>query len=155
MHPIPRTILILSLLLSGCDFVPTPSNVKVSKQPADGVTQTSFGQSFLQQLVDEVVTGAELSLSQAYDRNNIPAAERISIPQAVGRYEWFGDKQLAVIDLSYSYNPMRVMRVVGIEADQMVTINCISPTGIPLKMTAPEDECSEAIAEQFNLQELR
>ncbi|MCG7899898.1 MAG: hypothetical protein JAY85_15755 [Candidatus Thiodiazotropha weberae] len=150
----PLVILTLSLTLSSCDFAPTPSNVKVSRQPADGLTQNSFGQSFLQQLVDEVREGAELSLSQAYDRNNIPAAERISKPQAVGRYEWMGDKQLAVIDLSYSYNPMRVMRVVGIEADQMVTINCISPSGIPLKMRASEDECSEAIAEQFNLQEL-
>ncbi|MBW9257876.1 MAG: hypothetical protein K1566_05325 [Candidatus Thiodiazotropha sp. (ex. Lucinisca nassula)] len=155
MPRIPLVTLTLSLILSGCDFVPTPSNVKVSKQPADGLTQNSFGQRFLQQLVDEVVEGAELSLSQAYDRNNVPAAERISKPQAEGRYEWIGDQQLAVIDLTYSYNPMRVMRVVGIEADQMVTINCISPTGNPLKMTAPEDECSEAIAEQFNLQELR
>ncbi|MCG7955060.1 MAG: hypothetical protein JAY91_06030, partial [Candidatus Thiodiazotropha endolucinida] len=99
----------------------------------------------------EVVEGAELSLSQAYDRNNIPATERISKPRAAGRYEWVGDQQLAVIDLSYSNSPMRVMRVVGIEADQMITINCISPTGIPLKMTAPEDECSNAIAEQFKL----
>ncbi|MEW8255265.1 MAG: hypothetical protein AB2747_12980 [Candidatus Thiodiazotropha taylori] len=151
MRHIPLTILILSLLLSGCDFVPTPSNVKVSKQPADGLTQNSFGRSFLQQLVDEVVEGAELSLSQAYDRNNVPAAERISKPRAEGRYEWIGDQQLAVIDLSYSNNPMRVMRVVGLEADQMITINCISPAGIPLKMTAPEDECSNAIAEQFKL----
>ncbi|MEJ2613038.1 MAG: hypothetical protein P8179_24035, partial [Candidatus Thiodiazotropha sp.] len=47
--------------------------------------------------------------------------------------------------------PMRVMRVVGIEADQIITINCISPTGTPLKLTTPKDKCSEAISEQFNL----
>ncbi|MCG7873742.1 MAG: hypothetical protein JAZ11_16800 [Candidatus Thiodiazotropha lotti] len=151
MPRIPLAILTLSLTLSGCDFVPAPSNVKVSKQPAEGLTQNSFGQGFLQQMVDEVIEGAEQSLSQAYERNNIPPAERISKPQAVGRYEWIGDRQLAVIDLSYSNNPMRVMRVVGIEADQMVSINCISPSGIPLKMTAPEDACSEAIAEAFKL----
>ncbi|MCG8486879.1 MAG: hypothetical protein MI756_05360 [Chromatiales bacterium] len=151
MPRIPLSILIISLTIAGCDFAPTPSNVKVSKQPADGLTQNSFSRSFLQQLVDEVKGGAELSLTQAYDRNNIPAVERISKPQAVGRYEWIGERQLAVIDLSYTNNPMRVMRVVGIEADQMITINCISPAGAPLKLTAPEDACSEVIAEQFKL----
>jgi hypothetical protein len=102
-------------------------------------------------LQEEVKAGAELSLKKAYDRNKIPASERISKPLTQGRYEWIGKKQLAVIDLSYQNNPMRVMRVVGIEADQIITINCISPTGTPLKLTTPKDKCSEAISEQFNL----
>jgi hypothetical protein len=151
MHPSRISILIISLAISGCDLVPSPSNVKVSKQSADGLSESSFDQGFLQQLQEDVKAGAELSLKQAYDRNNIPASERISKPQTHGRYEWIGGQQLAVIDLSYQNNPMRVMRVVGIEADEIITINCISPTGMPLKLTTPEDECSETISEQFNL----
>jgi hypothetical protein len=152
MSPISTLILIISLTLCGCDLAPTPSNVKVSKQTSDGLTESSFDQGFMQQLIDEVKQGAELSLKQAYDRNNIPAEERISKPQVEGRYEWIGEKQLAIIDLSYSNNPMRVMRVVGIERDEIITINCISPTGSSIKITAPEDECSETIAEHFKLQ---
>jgi hypothetical protein len=139
--------------MSGCDLSPAPSNVKISKEKSHGLSESSFDQGFMQQLIDEVEQGAGLSLQKAYDRNNIPADERINTPQVNGRYEWVGEHQLAVIDLSYSNNPMRVMRIVGIEADEIITINCISPTGIPLKITAPEDECSEAIAEQFKLQQ--
>jgi hypothetical protein len=144
-------ILIIGLAMTGCELVPTPSKVKVSKQPAEGLTQSSFGQGFLEQLEEAVMQGAELSLKQAYERNNIPAVERISKPQVKGRYEWVGAHQLAVVDLSYNNNPMKVMRVVGIEADEIITINCISPTGTALGITTPQGECTDTIAKHFKL----
>jgi hypothetical protein len=144
-------ILTICLTLTGCDLSPIPSNVKVSKQPADGLTESSFDQGFLQQQVDKYQLGAERSLQQTYERNNIPSQERVSHAQANGHYEWIGERQLAVIDLTYTANPMRVMRVVGIENDQLVTISCISPYGENLDIRAKTGDCAEAIAEHFQL----
>jgi hypothetical protein len=93
----------------------------------------------------------ENSLRQAYDRNNIPPQERSNQPLTQGRYEWIDKQQLAVIELHYSNNPMRVMRVVGIENDELISISCVSPTGTPLDIHAKTGECAESIAEQFNL----
>ncbi|MEJ2455724.1 MAG: hypothetical protein P8103_16425 [Candidatus Thiodiazotropha sp.] len=137
------------LLLAACDIDLGPSNVKVSEQPAAGLTDASFDQGYLQQLVEETRQAAEASLQQAYDRNNIPAQERTSHAKANGRYEWIGERQLAVIDLSYSANPMRVMRVVGLADDRLLTISCISPQGAPLAFDADSGECAEAIAAHF------
>ncbi|MES9832642.1 MAG: hypothetical protein ABW139_10420 [Candidatus Thiodiazotropha sp. DIVDIV] len=143
--------LTLSLLLAGCGFSPEPSNVKISKQSAEGITQSSFDQGYLQQLVMEYQQGAEQSLQHAYDNNNIPQQERVSHAQAKGHYEWIGERQLAVIDLIYSPNPMRVMRVVGIDGDQLVTISCISPQGIHLDINVETGDCAEAISKHFKL----
>ncbi|MES9860190.1 MAG: hypothetical protein ABW157_07325 [Candidatus Thiodiazotropha sp. LLP2] len=143
--------LTISLLLAGCGFAPEPSNVKISKQSAEGITQSSFDQGYLQQLVEEYQQGAEQSLQQAYDNNNIPQQERVSHAQAKGHYEWIGERQLAVIDLIYSPNPMRVMRVVGIDGDQLVTISCISPQGIHLDINVETGDCAEAISKHFHL----
>jgi hypothetical protein len=140
------------LLLVGCGFSPAPSNVKISERPADGLTQASFDQGFLQQLVEETRQGAEKSLHEAYERNKIPQQERLSQARTIGRYEWIDGRQLAVIDLSYSANPIRVMRVVGIEADQVVTISCISPLGAPLDIHAKTGECAEALAKHFHFE---
>ena len=147
----PCSILILCLAITGCDLYPTPSNVKIRKQSAEGLSQSSFDHGYLQQLVNEALQGAEQRLRAAYERNNIPADERSSRPQANGRYEWFGPYQLAVIDLSYSANPMRVVRVVGIEGDQLITISCIAPNGMPIDIVAETGECAEAIAHHFKL----
>ncbi|MES9851562.1 MAG: hypothetical protein ABW170_06980 [Candidatus Thiodiazotropha sp. L084R] len=143
--------LTMSLLLAGCGFSPEPSNVKISKQSAEGITQSSFDQGYLQRLVEEYQQGAEQSLQQAYDNNNIPQQERVSHAQAKGHYEWIGERQLAVIDLIYSPNPMRVMRVVGIDGDQLVTISCISPQGIHLDINVETGDCAEAISKHFQL----
>ncbi|MES9940381.1 MAG: hypothetical protein ABW105_00630 [Candidatus Thiodiazotropha sp. 6PLUC1] len=143
--------LIICLLLAGCGLSPEPSNVKISKQPAEGLTQSSFDEGYLQQLTDEYQKGAEQSLQQTYDRNNIPQHERFSHAQAKGHYEWIGERQLAVIDLIYSNNPMRVMRVVGIEGDQLVTISCISPQGAQLDINSETGDCAEAISKHFQL----
>ena len=142
-------IFTICLLLSGCGLPPEPSNVKISRQAADGLTQSSFDQGYLQHLVDEYQQGAEQSLQQRYDANNTPQQERLSQAQASGHYEWIGEHQLAVIELTYNPNPMRVLRVVGITRDQLVTITCISPQGAPLDIKAKTGECAEAISENF------
>ena len=139
----------LILLLSGCDVDLGPSNVKVSEQPADGLTASSFDQGYLLELVEEVRQGAETSLQQAYERNKIPPQERISHAEAVGRYEWIGDRQLAVIELSYSANPMRVTRIVGIEQDRLISISCISPRGDQQDLHAATGECAETLRRRF------
>lgn len=144
-------ILTICLILTGCDLSPVPSNVKISKLPADGLTQSSFDQGFLQQQVDEYQLGAEQSLQQTYERNNTPPQERVSHAQATGHYEWIGERQLAVIDLTYTANPMRVVRVVGIEGDHLVTISCISPYGENLDIHAKTGDCAEAISEHFQI----
>jgi hypothetical protein len=123
--------------------------VKISEEPAEDLTQSSFDQAYLQQLVEKTRQGAEKSLQQAYERNNIPPSERHSHARASGRYEWIGKHQLAVIDLSYSANPMRVMRVAGIDEDKLLTISCISPRGAPMDIHAESGECAEAIARHF------
>jgi hypothetical protein len=142
----------LSLLLSGCGITPTPSNVKVSEQPAQGLTESSFDQGYLQQLVEETRQAAEARLQEAYERNRVPSEERFSHAQTSGSYQLIGERQLAVIELSYSANPMRVMRVVGIDGDRLVTISCISPRGAPLDIHAESGECAEAIAKHFHLE---
>jgi hypothetical protein len=142
-------LLSLSLPLGGCGLTPTPSNVKVSEQPAEGLTESSFDQDYLQKLMEETRQAAQARLQQAYERNRVPAEERFSQAQTSGRYALIGAHRLAVIDLSYSANPMRVMRVVGIERDRLVTISCISPRGAPLDIHAESGECSEAIAKHF------
>ena len=142
-------LLACALLLAGCSIDLESSNVKVSEKPAEGLTESSFDQGFLQQLVEETRTAAERNVQQAYERNNIPPQERISHAEAQGRYEWYGEHQLAVIDLSYSANPMRVMRVVGLTGDLLVTISCISPLGAPLEFAASTGECAEALADRF------
>jgi hypothetical protein len=59
---------------------------------------------------------------------------------------------LAVIDLSYSANPMRVTRLVGIVQDQLVTISCISPRGAPLAYASGESHCAEVVGYHFSSQ---
>ncbi len=152
MKSLPILLCSSLLLLTACDIDLGPSNVKVSEQPAAGLSDTSFDQGYLQQLVEETRQAAEASLQQAYDRNNIPPRERISHAMASGRYERHGEHQLAVIDLSYSANPMRVMRVVGITEDRLLTISCISPQGAPVAFDAANGECAEAIAAHFGRQ---
>jgi hypothetical protein len=142
-------ILTVSLLLSACGFVPAPSTVKISEQPTEGLTQSSFDQHYLQQLIEETRQMAEDRLIQAYERNNIPPQERYSHAEASGRYELAGSRKLAVIDLSYSANPMRVMRVVGIVENKLITLSCLSPQGAPLVFAAKEGECADAIVEHF------
>jgi hypothetical protein len=141
--------LVLTLLLGGCGFEPNSSNVKISEQPAKGLTESSFDHHYLQQLVDETRQTAEERLVKTYERNNIPPHERFSHAEVSGRYESLGNRLLAVVDLSYSANPMRVMRVVGLAGDKLVTVSCLSPHGEPLVFEAKEGECAEAIATHF------
>jgi hypothetical protein len=145
-------LLSLNLLLGGCGLTPKPSNVKVSEQPAGGLSESSFDQGYLQQLVEETRLAAEARLQQAYERNRVPPEERFSHAQTSGRYELIGSHRLAVIDLSYSANPMRVMRVVGIDGDRLVTISCISPRGAPLEIHTESGECAESITKYFHLE---
>jgi hypothetical protein len=145
-------VLTLSLLLGGCGLTPAPSNVKVREQPAEGLTESAFDQNYLQQLVEETRQAADARLHDAYERNRTPTEERFSHAQTSGRYEWIGARRLAVIDLSYSANPMRVMRVVGIDGDRLVTVSCISPRGAPLDIHAESGECAEALAKHFHLE---
>jgi hypothetical protein len=151
MIRLPLLALSLSLLLGACGITPTPSNVKVSEQPAQGLTESAFDEDYLQQLVEETRLAAEARLQEAYERNRVPPAERFSHAQTSGSYELLGGRQLAVINLSYSANPMRVMRVVGIDAERLVTISCISPRGAPLDIHATSGECAEAIIKHFHL----
>jgi len=143
-------LLLPLLLLTGCSVDLAPSNVKVSERPAEGLTESSFDQGYLTRLLEETRQSAEQSLQQAYARNNIPPAERLSQARTEGRYEWIGDRQLAVVELSYSANPMRVTRVVGIVGDRLVTVSCISPQGEPTDLQAAEGECAQALRSHFS-----
>ncbi len=144
------TLLPIVFLLGGCSVDLAPSNVKVSERPAAGLTESSFDQGFLTQLAEETRQSAQLSLQQAYERNNIPPAERYSQARTEGRYEWFGERQLAVVELGYSANPMRVTRVVGVVDDRLVTVSCISPLGEPTDLRAADGECAEALRTHFS-----
>jgi hypothetical protein len=137
--------IVLILFLFGCDIAPTPSNVKISESPANGLTYSSFDQGYLQQLIETTHQGAEQRLTEAYERNNIPPSERISHPITNGRYEQQSNRRLAIIDLSYSDNPMKVTRIVGIENDRIITISCISPQGKPIDPFAVSGECAESV----------
>ncbi|MGD8912175.1 MAG: hypothetical protein PVJ68_05440 [Candidatus Thiodiazotropha sp.] len=143
------TVLLLPLLLFGCGLVPNPSNVKISKVPANGVTNSSFDQAYLQQLIETTRKAAEQQLIKTYERNNIPPSERISHAMTSGQYEQRGKRRLAIIELTYSDNPMKVTRVVGIENDQIVTISCISPQGAPVDPFAATGECAESVRQQL------
>ena len=143
---------LLALLLAGCDMAPDTSLVKVARQPAQGLTQSSMDEQYLQNLVDETLKAAEQRLQQAYEKNGVPPDQRYSHAQASGRYEWLSEQQLAVIDLSYSAHRMRVTQVVGLIDDREVRVNCISPDGAPTALTGGEGECAQVIAREFALE---
>jgi hypothetical protein len=138
-------VFLLLLLLLGCGLDPNPSNVKISEVPANGLANSSFDQTYLQQLIETTRKAAEQQLIKTYERNNIPLSERISHAITSGRYEALGNRRLAVIELTYSNNPMKVTRVVGIENDRLVTISCISPQGAPVDPFAATGECAESV----------
>lgn len=140
-----------ALLLVGCDMVPDTSLVKIDQKPAQGLTQSSMDEQYLENLVSETQTSAELRLQQAYEKNGVPPDQRFSHAQTSGRYEWLSEQQLAVIDLSYSAHRMRVTHVVGLVDDQQVTISCISPEGAPVALVGEEGECAQVIAREFKL----
>ncbi len=141
--------LCLLLFLPACSGRPDYSDVKVQQSPADGLTSSSFDSHYLQNLLDETRGAAEQKLVQAYERNNIPEVERYSHAQAEGRYEQLDGRRLAIIDLSYSANPMRVTRIAGIVQDQLITISCISPHGEPLEFASGEGHCAEVYRYYF------
>jgi hypothetical protein len=141
--------LLCPLILGACDIAPSSSNVKLSEAPAEGLTESSFDQSYLDRLIAETREEASQRLEARYESNKVPHQERISRAETSGRYEHLGDHRLAVIDLSYSANPMRVTRVVGIQQDRLITISCISPMGEPIDLLDEEGECSQAVREHF------
>lgn len=143
--------LALTALLAGCDMAPDTSLVKVAQEPAKGLTSSSLDESYLEALVNDTRSSAEARLQQAYELNRVPPKQRYSQAQTSGRYEWLGKRQLAVVDLSYSANPMRVMQVVGLINGQQVTVSCISPNGAPLELSGGEGECAQVIAREFEL----
>ncbi|MET0066236.1 MAG: hypothetical protein ABW076_07810 [Candidatus Thiodiazotropha sp.] len=144
-------ILLLALTLSlwGCDRQPASDRVKVSEQPAQGLADTSFDQGYLQQLVEETRLGAEARVQEAYARNNIPPEQRISHARAEGRFEDYATHRLAVVELSYSANPMRVLRIVGIRQDRIISISCIAPSGETLDLFDLESDCGRGVATYF------
>jgi hypothetical protein len=148
MRPI---VPLLLLSLFGCGLDSNPSNVKVSEIPADGLTNSSFDQGYLQQLIKTTREAAEQRLIDAYGRNNISPTERINYAMTSGRYEQRGNRRLAIIDLTYSDNPMKVTRIVGIEKDRLVTISCISPLGAPVNPFAATGECAEIVRKYLPL----
>ena len=143
--------LTLAVLLAGCDLAPDTSLVKVAQEPANGLTSSSLDASYLEALVNETRSAADARLQEAYELNRVPPDQRYSQAQASGRYEWLGERQLAIVDLSYSANPMRVMQVVGLINDQQVTVSCISPKGAPLVLSGGEGECAQVVAKAFEL----
>ena len=143
--------LVLAVLLAGCDMAPDTSLVKVAQEPANGLTSSSLDESYLEALVNDTRSAAEARLQQAYELNRVPPDQRFSQAKASGRYEWLGNRQLAIVDLSYSANPMRVTQVVGLINDQQVTVSCLSPNGAPLVLTGEEGECALVIAREFEL----
>jgi hypothetical protein len=147
-----RAIAILLLLtLFGCGFVPDNTNVKVNEAPAEGLTDASFDHGYLQQLIESTRQAAEQRLIEAYNRNRIPTAERNSHANTSGRYEQNGSHTLAIVELSYSGNPMRVTRIVGIRDDRLITISCISPRGEPIDPFAATGECAESVRKHLPL----
>jgi hypothetical protein len=148
-YPARAATLMLLSLLAGCSLQPTPSNVKVKQSPANGLTENSFDQGYLQNLSEQTRQAAEQSVQHAYERNNVPPGERNSHAHTSGRYELMGKHKLAIIDLSYSANPMRVTRIVGIAQDSLVTISCISPHGEPVDLRDTASECGSAVNAHF------
>lgn len=148
-YPARAATLMLLSLLAGCSLQPTPSNVKVKQTPANGLTESSFDQGYLQNLLEETRQAAEQSAQHAYERNNVPPEERYSHARTSGHYEWMGKRKLAIVDLSYSANPMRVTRIVGIAQDSIVTISCISPHGEPVDLRDAASECGGAVRQHF------
>jgi hypothetical protein len=151
MKPLYPLILALVIPFSGCDRAPDTSLVKVSQVPAQGLTESSLDQSFLQSLITTTRSAAQARLDQAYEKNRVPPNQRYSHAQTDGHYEQFGQRQLAVIELSYSANPMRVTQIVGLIDDRQVTISCISPDGTPSDLLGKESECAQVIAREFQL----
>jgi hypothetical protein len=138
-------LLLLLLALSGCGFEPDNANIKVSDAPAEGLTDASFDQEYLQKLIGTIRQAAEQRLIEAYERNRIPAAERRSHAITSGHYEQNGSRRLAVVELSYSGNSMRVTRIVGIHDNRLISVSCISPLGEPIDPFAATGECAQSV----------
>ena len=144
-------IIPIFMLLVGCGQGNSHSDIKVSELPANGLTPASFDHDYLQRLIHETRDAAENRLIQAYEKNRIPPSERNSHALTEGRFQQFGDQRLAVIDLSYSENSMRVTRIVGLVQDRLITISCISPLGKPVNFLSGESHCAQAVQQKFSL----
>ncbi len=142
-------VLVLTLPVWGCDSRPGSDRVKVNEQPAQGLVDTSFDQGYLQQLVEETRAGAEARVREAYTRNNIPPEQRTSHALAEGRFEAYGSHRLAIVELGYTANPMRVLRIVGIEQDRLISLSCIAPHGEVLDLFDRESDCGRDVASYF------
>lgn len=149
MKPLPLFCCSVLLLLSACGAAPDPSRVKVSEQPADGLSPSAFDEAYLQRLAEQTRQSAEARLQQAYDRNQVASQARRSHALVSARYEWLGSRRLAVVELGYSANPMRVTRVVGLVGDRLLTVSCIYPEGEPADLHAATGECAEALRQHF------
>lgn len=150
MRIVYRPLFLLCLLsLSACDLTSSSSNVKMSEAPTEGLTESSFDQGYLSQLIEETREEAAQRLDARYESNKIPPQERISRAQTSGRFEQLGGHRLAVIDLTYSANPMRVTRIIGIQGDRLITLSCISPTGAPVDLLDEQGECGQAVKQHF------
>jgi hypothetical protein len=145
--------LCLLALLAGCSNEPDYSDVKVQLSPADGLTSSSLDSYYLQRLIDETREGADKRLAEVYERNKIPQAERYSRAKTEGRFDQLGNHRLAIIDLSYTANPLRVTRLVGIVQDQLISISCVSPGGATVVYASGESHCAEVVRYHFPSQQ--
>ncbi|SCZ66453.1 hypothetical protein [Thiohalomonas denitrificans] len=142
-------IILFSLALTGCGGSPHPPNIKVSREPAKGLSSADMDNAYLAALADWTQAAAQERLAETYERNRVPPEGRRGRAHVDARYVEAGGKRLAIVDLAYTGNPVRVARVVGLAGKELVTVSCTSPDGAPIQVLDPGSACGKVVQEAF------
>ena len=142
-------LVLLSLAVVGCDKSPYAPNIKVSREPARGVSATDLDDAYLERLSEWTRAAAQQRLTETYDSNKVSPERRTSRARVNSRYIQIDGKKLAFVDLGYTGNAVRVARITGFKRGEMVTVSCTSPDGAPIQIIEPQSACAEAVRDVF------
>ncbi len=145
----PFSVVLLALLVFGCSGSNYPPHIKISREPAKGLEQADFDGAYLASLTEWTRNAAQQRLAETYERNGVPPERQTGRAHVESRYRERDGEKLAVIDLAYSGNPVRVARVVGLEGDEVVTVSCTSSTGAPIDAFDTGTACGQAVHDIF------
>lgn len=142
-------LVLLCVAVVSCDKSPYAPNIKVSREPAKGISATDLDDAYLETLSEWTRATAQRRLTKTYDSNKVSPERRTSRARVSSRYIQIDGKKLAVVDLGYTGNAVRVARMTGLKGGEMVTVSCTSPDGAPIRILEPQSACAEAVRDVF------
>ena len=124
----------------------TDTEVVVSRQPADGITEANFDQAFLANLQSWVVERTMANAQKYLDAANVPQSMRDFTGEST-LIERYGHR-LAVVRVRVGESTPNAT-VVGISGNELVKIGCINRSGADVTVT--DGPCDSKIREVFSV----